>query len=50
MLKGKLQRDRITVWEFLLWIVVAIFTGFFALIPLAVRLILLRRRRRSGTM
>lgn len=49
MLKGKLRRDRITVWEFLIWIVVAIFTGFFALIPLVVRLFFLIKERRRGT-
>ena len=48
MLKGKLQRDRITVWEFLLWLVVAIFTGFFALIPLVVRFFFLVRKRKGS--
>jgi len=49
MLKPKLRRDRITVWEFPLWIVLAIFTGYFALIPLAFRLFFIIKERRGIT-
>jgi len=45
---GKLRRDRITVWEFPIWIVVAIFASFYALIPFTVRIVLLLRERRKG--
>ena len=48
MRKVKLRRDRITVWEFLIWIVVALFAGFYALIPFAVRIVFLLRERRKG--
>jgi len=43
-----LKRDRITLWEFPLWIILAIFTGFYALIPLTVRLLLILRERTRG--
>ena len=49
MREFRLKRDRITLWEFPLWIVLAIFTGFFALIPFTVRLFLILRERSRGT-
>ena len=45
---GKLQRGRLTVWEFILWGILAFLIGLYSLVPIALRLILLNRWRRKG--